>query len=173
MCRICSIFALKGLIMEFSAQEEQKLEELCAMAFDFARENDVQSLQTLLDYGLSVNLSNHKGNTLLMLAAYNDSLDVAELLLKRGALVDKKNDKAQTPLAGVVFKGYTKMAELLLRYGANPNEDNGMGLTPINCAIMFRRAEILKLLMQHTNKKLSLLQRISFFILHKFIKPSS
>ena len=108
-----------------------------------------------------------------MLAAYNNSLDAAELLLKNGALVDKKNDTAQTPLAGVVFKGYIDMAKLLLKYGANPNEDNGMGLTPINCAIMFRRKEILDLLLKHTNKKLSFLQKISFFVMHKCIKPKS
>ena len=158
--------------MEISAKEEKKLEELCALAFDFARENDVASLKTLLDDGLNVDLANHKGNTLLMLAAYNNSLDVAELLLKNGASVDKKNDRAQTPLAGVVFKGYFDMAKLLLQYGANPNEDNGMGLTPINCAIMFRRSDIFDLLMAHTDKKLSFFQQISLFIMHKFTKPS-
>ena len=78
--------------MEINAEEEKKLEELCALAFDFARDNDVASLETLLQYGLNVDLANHKGNTLLMLAAYNNSLDAAELLLKNGALVDKKND---------------------------------------------------------------------------------
>lgn len=159
--------------MKINAEEEQKLEELCALAFDFARENDIASISTLIQYGLNVDLANHKGNTLLMLAAYNNSLDVAELLLKNGASVDKKNDKAQTPLAGVVFKGYIDMTKLLLKYGANPNEDNGMGLTPINCAIMFRRKEILDLLLKHTDKKLSFLQKISFFIMHKFIKPKS
>ncbi|RDU58232.1 ankyrin repeat domain-containing protein [Helicobacter sp. MIT 99-5507] len=159
--------------MKINAEEEQKLEELCALAFDFARENDIASISTLIQYGLNVDLANHKGNTLLMLAAYNNSLDVAELLLKNGASVDKKNDKAQTPLAGVVFKGYIDMTKLLLKYGANPNEDNGMGLTPINCAIMFRRKEILDLLLKHTDKKLSFLQKIGFFIMHKFIKPKS
>ena len=159
--------------MQINAEDEKKLEELCALAFDFARENDVASISTLLQYGLNVNLSNHNGNTLLMLAAYNNSLEVAEILLKAGADVDKKNDKAQTPLAGVVFKGYIDMAKLLLKYGANPNEDNGMGLTPINCAIMFRRKEILDLLLKHTDKKLSILQKLSFFIMHKLIKPKS
>lgn len=156
--------------MEISMQEEKKLEELCSMAFDFARQNDVASLKILLDYGLNVDLANHKGNTLLMLAAYNDSFEAVELLLKNGASVDKKNDRAQTPLAGVVFKGYFDIAKLLLQYGANPNEDNGMGLTPINCAIMFRRFEILDLLMKHTNKKLSILQKLGFFIMRRFSK---
>lgn len=147
--------------------EEQKLEEFVAQSFDFARQNDKQSLEIMLNAGLNVNLANHKGNTLLMLAAYNNSLEVAQMLLQKGADVDKRNDKNQTPLAGVCFKGYYAMAELLIQYGADVNADNGLGLTPLNCAIMFRRKEIVKLLLKHTKKKVSLLQKISMRI---FIK---
>ena len=145
--------------------EQEKLEALCAMSFDFARENDTKSLTTLLDYGLNVNLSNHKGNTLLMLASYNNNFEATELLLQRGAEVDKKNDKNQTPLAGVCFKGHFAIAKLLLEYGANPHEDNGMGFTPINCAILFRRKEILDLLLRHSDRKLTWLQRLARFFL--------
>lgn len=143
----------------------KEFEDFVAQAFDFARNNDKESLEIMLNAGLSVNLANHKGDTLLMLASYHNSLDVAKMLLERGAEVDKKNDRAQTPLAGVCFKGYYEMAELLLKYNANPNEDNGMGLTPINCAIMFQRKEILKLLLKHSNKKLGLLQRLGVFLM--------
>ena len=85
---------------------QEEFEKFVAQSFDFARNNDTESLRIMLDAGLNVNLANHKGNTLLMLAAYNNSLEVAQMLLQRGAEVDKKNDKAQTPLAGVCFKGY-------------------------------------------------------------------
>ena len=147
-------------------EEEKRMEEFCAQAFDFARNNDVESLKIMLDHGLSVNFSNHKGDTLLMLASYHNSLEVADLLLSYGANVDQMNNKNQTPLAGVCFKGYDKMAEKLLKYGANPNAGS---FTPINCAIMFQRKEILKLLMKHTDKKPSLLQRlyIKFFLRNK------
>lgn len=146
---------------------QEDIENFVAQSFDFARNDDKDSLEIMLNAGLNVNLANHKGNTLLMLAAYNNSLNVAEMLLQKGAEVDKKNDKAQTPLAGVCFKGYVEMAALLLKYGANPDEDNGLGLTPINCAIMFRRKEILKLLLAHSRKKLSLWQKIGLFFLGK------
>ena len=148
-----------------SAEEEAKLTELCQYAFECARHNDVESLQTLLDAGLNVNLSNESGNTLLMLAAYNGNFEATELLLKRGALVDKKNDKNHTPLAGVCFKGYDNIAELLLQYGANPNGDGGMVLSPMNCACFFGRKNILRLLLQYSHKKPTFLQRLSFFFL--------
>ena len=142
--------------------EEQKLEELCAKSFDLARNNEIEPLIIMLDAGLNVNIANHKGNTLLMLAAYNNSLEVAKLLLERGAEVDKVNDKKQTPLAGVCFKGHYKMAELLLKFGADPDYDSG-GLTPMNCALMFRRKEIVKLLLKYSKKKLNLMQKIMLF----------
>ncbi len=159
--------------MQLTLEEEKKMEEFCQQAFDFARQNDKQSLEVMLDSGLNVNLANHKGNTLLMLAAYHNSLDVARMLLERGALVDKKNDKNQTPLAGVCFKGYYQMAQLLIEFGANPDEDNGMGLTPMNCAIMFRHADIAALLLKHSKQKLSLFQTIGLKILNFFKKPKT
>lgn len=146
--------------------EEEKLEELCAQSFDFARNNEVEPLTTMLNAGLNVNIANHKGNTLLMLAAYNNSLEVAKLLLERGAEVDKVNDRKQTPLAGVCFKGYYEMAELLLKFGADPDYNSG-GLTPMNCALMFRRKEIINLLLKHSKKKLSIMQRIMLFFSKK------
>lgn len=145
--------------------EQEKLEELCQYAFECARNNDVDSLEIMLNAGLNVNLANHQGNTLLMLAAYHNNLEAARMLLERGALVDKKNDKNQTPLAGVCFKGYEQMAQLLLAFGANPNEDNGMGLTPLNCACFFRRKSILRMLLKHSQRKLTFMQRVSLFFL--------
>ena len=149
--------------ISFTQEEEAKLMELCQYALDCARHNDVESLQTLLDAGLNVNLSNESGNTLLMLAAYNGHFEATELLLKRGALVDKKNDKNHTPLAGVCFKGYDDIAELLLQYGANPNGDGGMGLSPMNCACFFGRKQILKLLLQYSHTKPTVLQKRALY----------
>lgn len=144
--------------MKLTLEEEQELEKFCAQSFDYARNNDKESLEIMLNHGLNVNLSNHKGDTLLMLASYHNSLEVAQMLLQRGAEVDKTNNRNQTPLAGVCFKGYVEMAKLLLQYGANPNE--GGAMSPLNCAIMFKRKEILDLLLQHNNVSLSFFQKI-------------
>ncbi|RDU67017.1 ankyrin repeat domain-containing protein [Helicobacter didelphidarum] len=145
--------------MKLSEQEYQKLEEFVKMSFDFARNNDVDSLQIMLDNGLNPNIANHKGDTLLMLASYHDSRDVVKLLLEKNADIDKPNDRGHTPLAGVCFKGYFEVAKLLLEAGANPNGGNGL-LSPINTALMFRRKEILKLLLSYNKKKLNFWQKI-------------
>lgn len=150
-----------------NAEYDKQLEEFVAQSFDFARQNDKQNLEIMLNAGLNVNLANDKGNTLLMLAAYNNSLEVAQMLLQKGADVDKRNDKNQTPLAGVCFKGYYEMAELLIQYGADVDADNGLGLTPLNCAIMFRRNKIVNLLLKHKKQKISLMQKIAISLFNK------
>ena len=162
-------------------QEYAKMEEFVKMSFDFARNNDAESLKIMLKNGLNPNLANHKGDSLLMLASYHNALNCVRLLLDFGANVDKPNDRGHTPLAGVCFKGYTQVAKLLLESGANPNgvsQNSAINsgndssdiaqtstarssaiLSPINTAIMFRRKEILALLLRYNNQKLPLWKR--------------
>ncbi|HEC1774865.1 TPA: ankyrin repeat domain-containing protein [Campylobacter lari] len=98
----------------FSNEEEKRIQELCTMAFDYARKNDLQNLKIMIEAGLSVNLKNHKGDSLLMLASYHNAYECAKFLLENNARVDEKNDRGQTPLAGVCFKGYLPMCKLLV-----------------------------------------------------------
>lgn len=153
---------------KLTPQEQEKLEEICLQSFEFARQNDVDSLKILLQYGLNVNLSNHKGDTLLMLAAYNGNYEATKLLLESGAIVDKMNDKGHTPLAGVCFKGYVDIAKLLLEYGASVDIQGA--LSPLNCAIMFKRSEIIPLLLKYRNKKLNIVQKLAIWLYSRFSK---
>ena len=143
--------------------ERAKMEEFVKLSFDFARADDSESLKIMLDNGLNPNLANHKGDTLLMLASYHNALNCVKLLLECGANVDKPNDRGHTPLGGVCFKGYGEVARMLLEAGANPN--SGGALSPINTAIMFRRKEILSLLLQHNKQKIPLWKRVCARIL--------
>ena len=73
-----------------------------------------------MDAGVPVNLSNDKGDTLVMLAAYHGYPQTVAALLERGADPDRPNDRGQTPLAGAVFKGERAVIEALLDGGADP-----------------------------------------------------
>lgn len=139
----------QNLTPNLTKDEERRYEELCAMAFDFARNDACENLEIMLNAGLSENLKNHKGDSLLMLASYHNSLPTAQMLLKRGARVDEKNDRGQTPLAGVCFKGYFEMAKLLVESGANIRENNGLGMTPFAYALMFGRKDIAKFFLEY------------------------
>ncbi|MFI6578573.1 ankyrin repeat domain-containing protein [Nocardiopsis sp. NPDC050513] len=115
---------------------------LASRVFDHARQGHTQDLGTYLDAGVPVNLTNDKGDTLLMLAAYHGHPDTVTLLLDRGADPDRLNDRGQSPLAGAVFKGETEVARVLAEHGADP--DIGTP-TARETALMFDQRDLLAL----------------------------
>ncbi|MDG5767557.1 ankyrin repeat domain-containing protein [Balneolales bacterium ANBcel1] len=135
--------------MTITSDEEKRYAELQRMALDFARGGEPEQLEKMIEAGLPVNLADEKGNTLLMLAAYNGEEETVAMLIRNGADVDRRNDRGQTPLGGVAFKGYTDVAELLIRAGADLHADNGAGMKPVHFAAMFGRWEVMKLLEKH------------------------
>jgi len=126
--------------------EERRYSELQAQALDCARTGDVETLSLMLQAGMPVNLSDHKGNSLLMLAAYHGEAAAVRLMLEHGAAVDQRNDRQQTPLGGVAFKGYADIASQLIQAGADINADNGNGMSPLMFARMFGRSDVARIL---------------------------
>ncbi|AXK48323.1 hypothetical protein CRU87_00515 [Aliarcobacter trophiarum LMG 25534] len=139
--------------MEVSAKEQKRYEELQIIALEFARQGKTEDLKLMIEAGMSTNLTDHKGNTLLMLASYNGNLETTKMLIDFKAEVDRKNDKGQTPLAGVCFKGYLEIAKVLVENGANIHENNGLGTTPLMFASMFGNSDIVKYLNQQDKSK--------------------
>lgn len=115
---------------------------------ELARSGETAKLAEAIAQGLEVNLRDGKGNTLLMIAAYQGRAETVAMLLKAGAQVDLRNEKGQTPLGGVAFKGHVEIARMLLDAGADPLGDQG-GSTPIDFATTFGRHEIVTLLREH------------------------
>jgi hypothetical protein len=94
--------------------------ELAGRLFDLARQGETATLAAYVDAGVPVNLTNDRGDSLVMLAAYHGHPATVEALLSRGAEPDRANDRGQTPLAGAVFKGEDEVVRVLLRHGADP-----------------------------------------------------
>ncbi|MFF4226328.1 ankyrin repeat domain-containing protein [Streptomyces sp. L500] len=117
--------------------------QLAAKVFDLARHGDTDTLAAYVDAGVPVNLTNDRGDSLVMLAAYHGHPATVTALLERGADVDRPNDRGQTPLAGAVFKGETEVVRLLVAHGADPAA--GMP-SAVDTAAMFARQDMLDLL---------------------------
>ncbi len=101
-------------------QPDADVIELAAKLFEAARTGDAALLAAYLDAGAPANLSNDRGDTLVMLAAYHGHADAVRALAERGADPDRANDRGQTPLAGAVFKGEGEVIAALLAAGADP-----------------------------------------------------
>ncbi|KAF9073563.1 hypothetical protein BDP27DRAFT_1318502 [Rhodocollybia butyracea] len=98
--------------------------------FEAARAGDPEGvLVAAVEAGLPSNLTNHQGNTLLMLCAYcspsEKVMQLSRTLLDKGADPNRLNDSGQSIIAGVVFKRVASqcrddLVQLLLERGANP-----------------------------------------------------
>jgi hypothetical protein len=95
--------------------------ELARKVFDLAREGSTHELAEYVDAGVPVNLTNDKGDTLLILAAYHGHPETVAALLARGADHGRANDRGQTALAAAVFRQSAASVSRLLEAGADPD----------------------------------------------------
>ncbi|NLU67991.1 ankyrin repeat domain-containing protein [Streptomyces sp. HNM0574] len=116
--------------------------ELAQKIFDHAREGDTDTLAAYVDAGVPANLTNDKGDSLIMLAAYHGHAPSVRALLERGADPNRANDRGQTPLAGAVFKGEDEVVRALFEGGADPHAG---APTAVETARMFEKKELLEL----------------------------
>jgi uncharacterized protein len=95
--------------------------ELAGRVFDLARGGHTDELAAYVDAGVPVNLTNDKGDTLLILAAYHGHPQTVGALLERGADHNRANDRGQTALAAAVFRQSAETVRLLVDAGADPD----------------------------------------------------
>ncbi|MFH8619696.1 ankyrin repeat domain-containing protein [Streptomyces sp. NPDC017979] len=125
-----------------SESPDPEVIELATKVFDLARRGETEALAAYVDAGVPANLTNDRGDTLVMLAAYHGHSAAVEALLARGAEPDRPNDRGQTPLAGAVFKGEDDVVRVLLARGADPRAGTP---SAVDTARMFGKTELLRL----------------------------
>lgn len=127
------------------AMSEAPDPEVVALAseiFALARRGETEALARYVDAGVPADLTNDRGDSLVMLAAYHGHADAVRALLARGADANRINDRGQTPLAGAVFKGETEVVEALVEAGADPRAGTP---SAVDTARMFVRPDMLEL----------------------------
>jgi uncharacterized protein len=92
--------------------------------FDLARTGETDELAAQVAQGLPANLTNDKGDTLLILAAYHNHPATVAALVAAGADHSRVNDRGQTALAAAVFRQNAETVTTLLAAGANPHGGN-------------------------------------------------
>ena len=116
--------------------------ELAQKIFGLARHGDTDTIAAYVDAGVPANLTNDKGDSLVMLAAYHGHAPAVQVLLERGADPNKPNDNGQTPIAGAVFKGEEDIVRMLLEGGADPRAGQP---SAVETARTFEKTELLAL----------------------------
>lgn len=95
--------------------------EFLNSVFDMARDGRTDEVTSIIDQGIPVDLTDHKGDTLLILATYNGHPDLVLELLKRGADVHRVNARGQSALTCAVFVQDERSTHALLEAGADPD----------------------------------------------------
>ncbi|MEU6078570.1 ankyrin repeat domain-containing protein [Micromonospora sp. NPDC047074] len=111
--------------------------------FDLARDGATDELADYVDAGLPVDLTNDKGDTLLILAAYHAHPETVAALLARGADHSRTNDRGQTALAAAAFRSSTEAVRALLAAGADPHQGSP---SAVDTASFFDLSEMVALL---------------------------
>ncbi|MDO4262933.1 MAG: ankyrin repeat domain-containing protein [Deinococcus sp.] len=134
--------------MTHASELDPQILELLQRMFDLARAGEAAEVRQWLEKGVPANLTNEKGDTLLMLAAYNGQPEVVRVLLEAGADAGRANDRGQTPLQAAAFKGDLDMVRLMLDLGVDVDSPGPDGRTALFLAAMFDRTEMLDLLLE-------------------------
>lgn len=116
---------------------------LAQQVFDLARDGRAAELAAYVDAGVPVDLTNGKGDTLLVLAAYHRRADAVRVLLARGADHARTNDRGQTALGSAVFRQDAAIVRALLDAGADPHHG---APSAVELAVFFDLPEMLALL---------------------------
>ncbi|KAI1636081.1 ankyrin [Biscogniauxia mediterranea] len=112
--------------------------EFATRMYNAARAGEKEIFEQALPAGLPANLTNDKGDTLLMLAAYHGHADLVKLLIQHGADPNRLNDRGQSPLAGAIFKKEDAVVDVLLEGGADPEYGSPSAL---ECLSMFKQQD--------------------------------
>ena len=99
-------------------------DQVFELAQKYIKHDDVIAIRNLLDAGMSPNLANQHGFTLLILVAQEGNTTIGELLLSRGADPNLGTDHGAaslTPFGHAAANGRVSFVKLLLNHGANPD----------------------------------------------------
>ncbi|MFC1652081.1 ankyrin repeat domain-containing protein [Planctomycetota bacterium] len=122
-----------------------------------AANRDKNLAKQALDQGADVNASDQSGVTSLHRAAVRVDKEIGSLLLNYGGDVHAKDSAARAPLhyatgaTGRVRSPQQEVAnfiDLLLAEGANVNVQDKWGYTPLHYAVLVRRVDVVKLLLE-------------------------
>ena len=116
--------------------------------FTAARNNQIGEVAGFLNSKGDPNQRDEKGHSLLILAAYNGSLETVDLLLKKGANPHLQ-DGMGTALMAASFKGSKPIVQRLLAAGAKVDDRNGIGATALMFAAMTGKIDVVRTLLNH------------------------
>jgi ankyrin repeat protein len=146
--RVASAFRRKIAVLMLAAASVHAVDSRAPLA-DAVEKLDRSRVRALLKQHADVNRPQADGMTALHWAAYQDDLELANLLVRAGAQVKAANRYGVTPLSLACTNGNAPMVEMLLKAGADPNAPLPGGETPLMTAARTGTLASVKALLSH------------------------
>ena len=103
--------------------------DMNAELIEAAKVGDTVKLKRLINQGVNVNVTNVKGTTALMWAAYKNHIEFVKVLIDSGVDVNAKTEDGWTALMDAAIEGHAAMLKILIDAGADVNATQGDGNT--------------------------------------------
>jgi ankyrin repeat protein len=116
--------------------------QVIALVVKAAKENNQTLIGKYVELGGNVNVSDDKGYTPLIYAAYFGHEGLVDFLLNNGANACIKDKRGNTALMGAIFKGQVKIAFRLLKSECDVDQNNNANQTALMYATLFGRKQI-------------------------------
>ena len=123
--------------------------KLRKVAFQAAREGDTKTLDEYFAMKRPVNEKNERGDTLLVVAAYNGQLAaVNRILTQPGVEIDVRNGMGLTALTAAAYQGHVEIAKAILHAGADVNSASPSGKTSLMFASQSGKLDMVDCLLE-------------------------
>ena len=116
--------------------------KVIALVVKAAKENNQLLINKYVEFGGNINVSDNKGYTPLIYAAYFGHEGMVDFLLDSGANACMKDKRGNTALMGAIFKGNAKIAFRLLKSDCAIDQNNNADQTALMYATLFGRKDI-------------------------------
>lgn len=117
--------------------------------FNWVRAGQTDAVKAAITTDTSIaNTLNERGHSPLIIAAYNNQIEVVKILLKSGAKVNYSFSQGNA-LHGAAYRGHQEIASHLIKAGCNTNLADENGSTPLMYATIGQHATLASLLLKH------------------------
>lgn len=130
---------------------------------------DASLVAKILKEKPNLEIKDHKGRTPLMIAAYNNDIEIAELLINAGSDVNAQDTQLNSPFLYAGASGNVEILKLCLENGADFNVYNGYGGTALIPAAERRHLEVVKILTQIPDYPINHINRLGWTALMEAI----
>ena len=144
--KLCNFVIMVGFIffMGIHSVYGQGAEAFLSAAFT----GKLETINSYLENGGDVNVTDEKGCSALFLATNLDSVEVIKILLDHGANINvQTHTTKQTPLINAAYVGNLEVVKLLVEKGADINIKDMAGETALDAAKINKNNDVVMFLM--------------------------